>query len=187
MTWRTLRPLALLPVLAAVLLAAGCGKSSSSSTSTGSSTTAWANSLCTAITTWKTSVTSSVNSVKNGSISKSTLQTAANQVEASTKTFADTVKGLGKPDTQAGDQASQSLDTLSTQISDGLKKIDTEVSGATTLPSIISAAPVVLSTLSTMGTEVSTTYTQLQSLDASGELSNAFKQASACKSLNKSS
>jgi hypothetical protein len=181
----SLRRLAFVSVLAAVLLAAGCGKSSTTTSTT--STTDWANSLCTAITTWKASVTSAVDSVKSGNISKSSLQTAAKQVETSTQTFADTVKGLGKPDTQAGDQAKKSLDQLSTQIDDGLKQIDDAVSGATSVSGIISAAPVVLNTLKSMGSDVTTTYNQLQSLDASGELTDAFNQASACKTLNKSS
>jgi len=38
-----------------------------------------------------------------------------------------------------------------------------------------------------MRTDVSTTFTELQAIDASGELSDAFKQASSCAPLTKSS
>jgi hypothetical protein len=172
------------PVLAAVLLAAGCGSKGSTTSTT--STADWANSLCTAITTWKASVTSAVDSVRSGSITKSSLQSAADKVNSATKTFADTVKGLGKPNTQSGAQAKKSLDQLSTQIDAERKKIDDAISGVSGVAGIISAAPVVTGALETMRDDVSSTYTQLQTLDASGELSNAFDQSSACKSLKKS-
>ena len=38
-------------------------------------------------------------------------------------------------------------------------------------------------TLATMGTEVKTTFTSLQGLDAKGELKSAFASSSACTSL----
>ena len=44
-------------------------------------------------------------------------------------------------------------------------------------------AGIVTATLSTMATQMSTAYKSLQELDPAGELTDAFKQASACKSL----
>jgi hypothetical protein len=41
----------------------------------------------------------------------------------------------------------------------------------------------VTSTISTMGTQVQTTFTDLENLDPKGELESAFKNASSCKSL----
>jgi hypothetical protein len=169
--------------VAALLLLTGCGSKSSSSSS---ATVDWANNLCTAITTWKTSVDSAVNSVNSGNVSKSSIQKAADQVKSSTQTFVDSIKNLGKPDTKAGAQAKTALDQLSTQISTERDKIDTATSGITSVSGIIAAAPTVLGSLKTMRTDVSTTYKQLQTLDASGELSKAFKQASACTTLTKS-
>ncbi len=171
-------------LLVAALLVAGCG--SKSTTTSTESTTDWAGSLCTAITTWKTSITSAVDSVKSGSVSKSSLQKAADQVKSANQTFADTVKGLGKPDTKAGAQAKDSLDQLSTNITTEQDKISTEIDGATSVVGIITAAPVILDSLKTMGTDVTDTFKHLQTLDASGELSSAFDQASSCQSLKSS-
>ena len=170
--------------LAAALLVGGCGSKGTTTSTT--STADWAGSLCTAITTWKTSVNSAVDSVSSGNISKSSLQSAADQVESANRSFADSIKNLGKPNTKAGAQAKQSLDQLSTEITTEQEKISTAIAGATSVTGIIAAAPVVLGSLKTMGTDVSTTFKQLQALDASGELSSAFNQASACQSLKSS-
>ena len=169
--------------LAALVLLSGCGSKSNSSTS---ATVDWASNLCTAITTWKTSVDSAVNSVSSSNVSRSSLQKAADQVESATETFVDSLKKLGKPQTTAGAQAKTTLDQLSTQISSERDKIKTATSGVTSISGIIAAAPTVLESLKTMRTDVSTTYKQLQTLDASGELSKAFKQANACTTLTKS-
>jgi hypothetical protein len=175
----------LLTGLASALLFAGCGSKGTTTSTT--STADWAGSVCTAITTWKTSVNSAVDSVKSGTISKSSLQDAADQVKSADQTFADTVKGLGKPNTRAGSQAKQSLDQLSTDITTEQQKISTAIDGVTSVTGLLAAAPTVLDSLKTMATEVSTTFKQLQTLDASGELSSAFDQASACQTLKKSS
>jgi hypothetical protein len=169
--------------LAALVLLSGCGSKSNSSTS---ATVDWASNLCTAITTWKTSVDSAVNSVSSSNVSRSSLQKAADQVESATETFVDSLKKLGKQQTTAGAQAKTALDRLSTEISSERDKIVTAISGITSVRGIIAAAPTVLGSLKTMRTDVATSYKQLQTLDASGELSKAFKQADACTTLTKS-
>jgi hypothetical protein len=47
----------------------------------------------------------------------------------------------------------------------------------------LSSLSVITATLSTMATQMKTAYQSLQQLDPGGELTSAFKQASACKSL----
>ena len=175
----------LLAGLAAAVLFAGCGSKGTTTSTT--STADWAGSVCTAITTWKTSINSAVDSVQSGTISKSSLQDAAAQVKSADQTFADTVKNLSKPNTKAGAQAKQSLDQLSNDINTEQQKISSAIDGVTSVSGIIAAAPVVLGSLKTMATNVSTTFKQLQTLDTSGELSRAFDQASACQTLKKSS
>ena len=163
-------------VLAAVALLAGCGKKSTTTPATD-----WANGVCTAITTWKTSVTTAVDSVKSGNLTKESVQTAADDVKSATDTFTQDLKKLGKPNTDSGKQAKQEIDQLSTQISDGTQKIEDTVKNASGLSGLVTAAPSIISTLQTMGNEVSSTITSLKQLDAKGELQTAFKQAPACK------
>ena len=172
--------------LAAALALAGCGGKSAATTTT-ISTADWANGLCTAVTTWKTSVDSAVTSATSSTPSKSTLQSAADDVKKATQTLVSTTKSLGTPNTKAGAQAKELVDQLGTSIAAEQQKIDTALSGASGVAGIIAAAPTVVSSLQAMGNDVTTTFHQLQKLDASGELKDAFDSASACTSLTGSS
>ena len=101
--WRT-SPL----VLLLVVLVAGCGGGGSS----GSSTTDWANGFCSAITSWTTSIQTAGKSLQGGNVSEESLKSAANDINGATSTFADDLKSLGKPDTDSGQQAKESVDQL---------------------------------------------------------------------------
>ena len=85
-----------LALAAVVLAAAGCGSSKSSSTS---STETWANSLCSAVTTYDTALKTAGSSLKSSGISQSSLQTAVGDVNDATDAFISSLKGLGKPGT----------------------------------------------------------------------------------------
>jgi hypothetical protein len=173
---------ALLLVLAAVVMAAGCGGSKKQP----DTTTEWANGLCTAVTTWKTSVTQAAEPLKNGSLSKSSIQNAGNELQDATNTFVSSVKKLGKPNTEAGAQAQQDVDQLSQQIHDGTQKISDAAKGVSGVSDALGAISVATATLSTMANEITSTFTSLQSLGGKGELKTAFAQADACKSLRAS-
>ena len=91
--------LALTAALAAcALLAAGCGSSDNSDTTP---TTEWANGLCTSITTWKTEITSIVDSLKGGNLSQDSLAAAVDDADEATRNFTSSLKSLGRPDTEA--------------------------------------------------------------------------------------
>ena len=173
-----LLPLALTLTLA--LLVAGCGSKKSPEPTT---TADWANGVCTAIDTWATSVKSSVNSVTAGSVSKSSLQSAGDDVSTATDTLQSDLKALGKPNTTAGQQAKDSIDQLSTDLKTDADSIKSAVDGASGISGALTAAASVTSTLSTMKTQISSTYTTLKGLDANGELKTAFDQSSSCTKL----
>jgi hypothetical protein len=170
-----------------LLLAAGCGSSGSSSTTTGTSATeAWASSLCSSITTWQAAIKSAAGSVKSNP-TRSGLEAAAGDAKSATETLTSDLKGLGKPDTQAGQQAKDSLDQLSTSLQQGSATITSAVSGVSSVSEAATAAPTVKSTLTTMKTQIETTVADLQGLGAKDELKNAFANSSACDSLTSGS
>jgi methyl-accepting chemotaxis protein len=173
-----------LVLLALGVLVSSCGGSSGSS---GSSTKDWANGLCTAITTWTDSIKKTGNSLRNGNISKSSLQQASKDFGDSTKKLADDLKGLGKPDTDAGQQAADKVDKLAGQIQSDADQIKSAVNGASSLTEVQKALTSVASTLTQMGSQISTTFSEISNLDAKGELEKAFKSAPACSSLVNSS
>ena len=165
-------------------LAAGCGSSGGGSTTTtsASATETWASGVCSSITTWQAAIKSAAGSVKSDP-TKNGLQTAADDAKSATQTLASDLKGLGKPDTQAGQQAKDSLDQLSTSLQQDVATIESAVKGVSGLSGALTAVPTVTATLATMRTQVKTTFTNLQGLDAKGELKTAFANSSACNSL----
>ena len=147
----------------------------------------WADGVCTAITTWTDSVKSAADPIKSGDISEDSLQNAADDVKSATDTLESELKGLGKPDTEAGQQAKDSLDQLSSDLSTDTDTIKSAVDDASGVSGIAAAVTTVSTTLTTMQTQVTSAYTSLTQLDAKGELNTAFQQASSCQQLTSAS
>jgi hypothetical protein len=164
---------ALVGVLA--VLAAGCGSDKSSSKD--SSTTDWANGVCSAITNYRDSLTDAANAFK-GNVSKQGVDDALQAVQKATDSFVEEAKSLGKPNTDAGTQAKETLDTLSNQLNTDLDTVKGASGGG-----LVQSLSTVTGALSSAQSQVKTAFDQFQGLDVKGELSDAFKQASACQSL----
>ena len=90
----------------------------------------WADSLCSAITTWSNSVKTAGQSLKSGNLSKGDLKKATSEIKAATNTFADDLKGLGKPNTDAGQQAKDAIDKLAKQVNDDVDQLQSAVNDA---------------------------------------------------------
>ena len=73
-------------VLVALLFAAGCGGSDDDGSET-ASTTEWASNLCSSITTLTSGVTSSVESLEGGNVSKESLESAADDTKSAIETL----------------------------------------------------------------------------------------------------
>lgn len=170
-------------VAGVALLAAGCGSSSDSSSGDTSPTTEWADSLCTAVNTWKASITSIVDPIKNGDISKDSLTTAVDDARGATDALISDLEGLGKPDTEAGQEAKDSVDKLSTDLQSEVATIESELDSVSGIAGYIAAAPAIATALGNMGTDITSTVTTLQGLDAKGKLQSAFADASNCADL----
>jgi ABC-type transporter Mla subunit MlaD len=173
---------ALASFLALAVLAAGCGGGGGGSSSSTKDPQDWADGVCSAINTWTDSLRSASQSVTGGNLSENSLKQAASDLEDSTAQLKDDLDNLGKPDLESGDKAKQSIDTLSTNISGNVDKINGAIKDVQNGGSIVNALTTVTSTIQTMGTEVQTTFDDLKNLDPAGELKSAFENASSCKS-----
>ena len=182
---RFVRPKVLLGISSlAVLavLAAGCGGGGGGSSDTESAQD-WADGLCSALNTWTDSLKSAGQSLSGGNLSKSSLESAGNDVKDATAQLKDDLNGLGKPELSSGDKAKQSVDDLSNKIQQDVDKVDGAVTDAQSGGGIANALTTVTSTISTMGSQVQSTFSELEKLDPKGELESAFNNASSCKSL----
>ena len=164
------------------VLAAGCGGYGGGSSDTESAQD-WADGLCSAINTWTDSLRSASQSVTGGNLSQNSLEQAATDLKDSTAQLKDDLEDLGKPDLDSGDKAEESVDQLSSNLSDDVDKISGAIDDAKNGGSIANALSTVTSTISSMGTHVQTAFSDLEQLDPQGELESAFKNASSCKSL----
>ena len=176
---------------ALALTASACGGGGGSPTTTAasgangtSSTVAWANGVCSALKTWNASIQSATTSVKSGQPSKSELNDTAQQIGAATHQLAGSLKQLDTPDTQAGQEAKKSLDTLSTELSSSTDKIDqTLQSSSSSAGGSLATLSAVSGELAQMGKSISKTVGRLKQVDAKGELDKAFHQAKSCSSF----
>jgi hypothetical protein len=177
-------------VLAGAVLAAGCGgssnKSSSGSSSNTVSTDEWAGNLCDAFVSWTTTVRSAGDSLKSN-VTKDSVKSAAGKMKDATSKLKNDLKGLGKPDTDAGDKAKQTIDTLAGQLQTDADKIETAIGNVSGGKGVIPAVSTISTTLQNVGTQVRTAFTNLQNVDAKGELEKAFNKSDSCKKLTNAS
>ena len=165
--------------LACAIVAGGCGGDDESSTSE------WADDTCSAATTWTDSISAAAQSLQGGNLSQEAFQSAVDDVKEATETFTDDLEDLEAPETEAGQQAKESIDQLADELQPEVDELESAVEDAegAGASGILSAVPVISSTLMTMGNEVSSTFSELQQLDVGGELEDAFEQADSCDEL----
>jgi hypothetical protein len=166
-------------VLAAASLAAGCGSDEETS-----STTEWAGDVCTAVSTWADALRQTASSLQGGNISEDSLRSAADEAKSATDTLVDDLKGVGKPDTEAGAQAQDSIEKLGDELEKQADTIESAADDVSGVSGVLTAVSTVTGALAAMGTQVSSTFDELNQLDATGELKQAFEDAAPCRDLN---
>ena len=169
-------------VLLSALTLSACGGDSGDETVSPSE---WANSLCTDLDQWKSSL-QTVRTSFQGNLTPENAQDAADQVGDATETLVGDLKDLGKPDTQAGQEASDDVDKLSDELQKGSDQIQRAADEVSSLADVPAAAAAVAATATQVSNEVKSTLTNLQQLDPQGELKSAIQQSSACQSLQSS-
>lgn len=167
------------PVILAVVALAACGGDDDSGSNQAET---YANAVCGHLSTWVTDVQASVNSVKGATLAtaEEEVDKAVKDVGDSTDKLAEDLKGEGAPATDDGDKAKAQLDTLATQLTD---QIDTIKSALESNAGALSQVAAISTALATMETAVKASYDSLKELDPTGELTDAFQNASDCKSL----
>ena len=166
---------------ALALVAAGCGGSDESSASP---TEEWADSFCTAITTWKDSLTSVTEQFSSpSSLTSEALTNAANDAKSSTDTFVDELRALGPPETESGEAVKSSVDELSNTVESEVAKIESAAEGVSGLADLPSAISSITTSLTAMSSALSSTVQTAESADASGELRTALEDSPACANI----
>jgi flagellin-like hook-associated protein FlgL len=173
------RTLAAALVAGIALVAAGCGGDDESE----SAATQWAGDVCTAVNTWRSDITTTASSVTSNP-TRAALEEAANDAKSTTETLVDTLKGLGAPDTESGDQARGALDTLSTGVQGDVDAIQKAVQDVSGVQGLLGAVSEISAALTNISSQLSDALDELGSLrDVDAELRQAFSDAESCDGL----
>jgi hypothetical protein len=173
-------------VAALVLSTAACGGGGGGETTTtagGLSPLEWANGVCSSVTTWRKSLENAETAVTSQP-SRSQLQRSAQQVEDATRTLATSLKQLGPPETAQGEAARKNLDTLATNLQNGMNKLEQTLNSSSSgVAGTLAQVSAITATLSSMAQDLELAGGNLKNLAPGDELEQAFHQASACRSL----
>jgi hypothetical protein len=164
--------------LAAVLVA-GCGGESDEA----SPTEQWAGDVCSAFVDWRAAISGSVESLQDGTVSRSDLEAAVGETADATDALADELRGLEAPETAVRGEAEAALGRLADALEQGRDEMRTAVDDAGDASGVLNAVAVVSGTLVTLGDQVAATQTELEELEASGEVNDAFANAASCEEL----
>jgi methyl-accepting chemotaxis protein len=173
-------------LLAALALVAGCGSDDEGGGSDATDTQEWADGICTSLSTWEEAITAIVANLRQNP-SRTGVQDAVGEAKSATETLADDLRDLGRPDTEAGAEAEQTVDDLSSQLQDGVQTVENAVEEAEGGSGVLNAISVASSTLATMGRQVSSAVEELVSLEPGEELESAFADSDACQALRSQS
>jgi hypothetical protein len=168
-------------VIVLIVQAFGGGSSSTKDTTTSKAAAAkaWAGGVCVAFTTWKTDLAEASHALKTNP-SKAGLHEASLDAQNATTKLKNTLHGIGGPPSTNSSEAAQSaVQTLQTQLHDGVDSIQKTVQGASGVQGSAEAVSSVSATLSTMRDQLKAAGTTLRSLPG-GELEQAFTTAPAC-------
>jgi hypothetical protein len=168
-------------LVVAVVAGLALGASACGGSSQPSATEQWAGSVCSAFTTWKTSLENIKSNLTGGIPSSSDLKHAGQQAEDATTTLARSLKKLGAPKTTGGEAAKSNLETLETNLSDSMSTIKTTLnSNPSSVADVATAISTVSGEVAKMAGDLNTAVGNLKQFDPSGELEKGFKSAPAC-------
>ncbi len=166
-------------VIAAALVAAGCGGGSDESPQE-----QWAADVCGALADWKSSLTSAVSDFTDDP-SKDTLTQGVDDVEAATSDLVDQLTSIGAPETDAGDQAKQEIDAFADTASSSIDAITAEAESLADsgLSGLVTGVSKIASEIEDIVQAGETALSNVEQLDPEGELKAAIENDETCQNL----
>jgi hypothetical protein len=162
--------------------AAGCGGSDDAGAKPAAQ---WADGLCSAVSTWTSAVTDATTRLQRPeSLGADGIGRAVDRVDEATRTFADEVRDLGRPDTASGDDVQDELSQLADELTSSADElgaaVDDSGGGLAELAVRLSS---IAGTLAGMADSVGTAYDRIRNESGADELRRAFTSSAACQSL----
>lgn len=153
------------------------------------SASAWADSVCTSLGTWKSSI-EALADVSSGSLTAESLQDKIADAEEATSTLVSELKDLGPPDLESGDALQEELSSSADEIQSGVDALKEGAqqaaeagSPAEFIEGLAALAPQFQALLDTLSTTLDDLRNADLSSDAKSELQQAFADAESCRQL----
>ena len=168
--------LALLPLLAVLVLAAGCGGSGGDDES---SAQAWANDFCSAAGDWRTSLEEAGSGISPSDLSAEGIQDAIDEGLDATDSFLEEIRGLGAPETEAGQEVEAIVDSTADSIQGTVDDLRATFDGDDSLQDLIPKVPQAATEIQQLQSELSSSLDELEGLDT-GELREELQSNEDC-------
>ena len=153
----------------------------------------WADSVCTSLSTWRSSITA-ISDVSGEALTPESLQESLADATTATETLVDELQQLGPPDLDTGDDLKQQLDSSASEVAasfDTLKQGAEDAADASSPTDFLQALAALAPQFQALLDTLSTTVDDLQSANVAGdaqhELQEAFANASSCQQLRSDS
>jgi hypothetical protein len=179
--------LAVAVVVAALTFAvSGCGGDDESEAS---GVDAWADSFCTAVGDWRSTLDGLFNEFQadpSQFANEDALKDAVQTVSDATDTLVSDLKDLGAPETESGEAVQSSVDSLESTLETQKADVDEAVQNVSSITDVPAAISAIGTAFTTMATSLQSTIETVQNADSQGELEDAFEQSDSCSDLESS-
>ena len=177
---RRLSALLCVGLLLAVAALSGCGGNNQSESEK------WADSVCSSIGDWKQQMSSLTSDLtqkaQNGTLKLNELKSGLNTASNDTKKLTSELRDSGPPNTEAGKEARQKLNDVTSTVEQSIDKARSQAQSAGSLPAAIAA---VAPELTQAAANVTSQLQQISQLDPQGELGKAIDDTKSCQDLRK--
>lgn len=152
-------------------------------------TTAWADSVCTSLSEWRGSI-SALADTGAAELTPESLEEGLDEARSATDDLVDSLKGIGPPEVEAGEEVEQALDDTADGLRESYESFRLSVQealDAETPAAFLQQLAALGPELQVLSQRVEDTVASLQSAslfgDASAELEQAFADAESCQTL----
>jgi len=176
------RALAGLGSVAVLALATACGGSDAEPQSAAE---VWADDVCSSVSDWKGAVEGAQATLSDpGNLSANDVKAALRSVSTATSAFVADLKGMGPPDTEAGQAAQDELSTLSGRLQQQADVVTQALNESSdNLQELLAQVSTVSGAVSRMVSESVAAVDNIRQLDGADELESAFQDSSTCQDL----
>jgi hypothetical protein len=166
-------------VASLALVAAGCGGNGETS-----SAEEWADDFCSAVVDWRSELERIGNDLTDtGSLSEDRIRELAGEADTATRDLIDTVRGLGAPDTESGDEVEQSVNEFADTVDAEREEIEEAVDEIEGIVDIGDAIATVGTSLGAMATALGEVLATFGGAEVDEEIRTAFSESEACDQL----